>query len=141
MKRDGYKCVVTGYKDFTHPKLDESDPEMYLHASHILRRAIGSYKNEHTSDSVGHLSVQSIAYRLPDLFYFFRQFKSAVTTFDILRNFTRIPVEKLEDLHSELDDPSNGMMLQIDTHNSFDRFNWCLQKTEVGVPSIDTTYR
>ena len=67
----------------------------------MLRSAIGSYKNNHKSDSVGHLS--SIAYRLPDLFYFFGHFKpeSAVTstTFDILRNFTRIPVENL---HSQL---------------------------------------
>ena len=67
--------------------------------------------------------------------YFYIQFinKSAVTTLDILVNFTRIPVE---DLHSHLDDPSNGMMLQSDTHISFDRFIWCLKKTEVWVPSI-----
>ena len=78
--------------------------------------------------------VSHIAYRTSFIFYI--QFKSAVTTFDILRNFTRIPVTKLEDLHSHIDDPSNGMMLELNAHNSFDRFNWCLKKTEVGVPSI-----
>ena len=53
-------------------------------------------------------------------------------TFDILVNFTRIPVTKL---HSHLDDPSNGMMLEFNIKASFDRFNWCLKKTEVRVPS------
>ena len=75
-----------------------------------------------------------IAYRISFTFYI--QFKSAVTTFDILRNFTRIPVENLEDLHSHLDDPSNGMMLDFYAHTLFDNFKWCLNKAEVRVPSI-----
>ena len=78
--------------------------------------------------------VPHITYRTSFTFYI--QFKSAVTTFDILRNFTRIPITKLEDLHSHLDDPSNGMMLEPNAHASFDRFNWCLKKTEVRIPSI-----
>ena len=69
--RDGYSCVLTGYKGFSHPALNQSDPGLYLRATHILRRSIGKYNNDHTSDSVGHLSVQSIAYRLLDLLYFF----------------------------------------------------------------------
>ena len=56
-KRDGYKCVVTGYKDVTHPQRNESDPDFFLQASHILRRSIANYDNDHTSASVGPLSI------------------------------------------------------------------------------------
>ena len=137
MLRDGYMCVITGYKDVSHPQSNEDDPYISLQAAHILCRSIGKFDNDRSSTSVGRLSVQCITYRLPDLtFTSFIQFKSAVTTFDILRNFTRIPVAKLEDLHSHLDDSSNGMMLELHAHNAFDNFKWCLKKTEVSVPFL-----
>ncbi|TFY74419.1 hypothetical protein EWM64_g9594 [Hericium alpestre] len=51
-------------------------------------------------------------------------------TFDILVNFTRLPVKTLEDLQDHLDDTANGMMLQKDAHYAFDKLYWCLKKTE-----------
>ena len=133
MVRDGYTCVITGYEDVSHPARNESDPDMFLQASHILRRSIGNFDKDHTS-VICPFEASHIAYQLSFTFYI--QFKSAVTTFDILRNFTRIPVENLEDLHSHLDDPSNGMMLDFYAHTLFDNFKWCLNKAEVRVPSI-----
>jgi len=135
--RDGYKCVLTGFRDPSHPELDESIPSAFLQASHILRRSIGNFNNDHTSDSVSRLSVQKYYISLTGRPLLYTQFKSAVTTFDILVNFTRIPVKKLEDLHSHIDDPSNGMMLEFNAHNGFDRFYWCLKKTEVGFMAFD----
>ena len=57
MVRDGYTCVITGYKDVSHPARDETYPDYNLQAAHILRRSIGNYDSDHTSTSVGHLSV------------------------------------------------------------------------------------
>ena len=56
MERDGYACVITGYKDVSHPALDETDSDNFLEAAHILRRSIGNYDNDQKSASVG-LSV------------------------------------------------------------------------------------
>ena len=39
-------------------------------------------------------------------------------------------------MQSHLDDPSNGMMLDFYAHTLFDNFKWCLNKTDVRVPSI-----
>lgn len=126
--RDGYTCVLTGYKDLAHPALDESDPGLFLQAAHILRRSIGKY-NDHTSDFVGHLSIQSISYRLSDFLYFF------TSSFNLpLRRSTYseiLPAFRLRNsriLHGNLDDPSNGMMLQSDAHAAFNKFHWCLKK-------------
>ena len=68
--RDGYACVLTRYKDMSHPARDRSDPLVYLQAAHIIPRSIGEFKNYHTSDSVGHLFVKSIALCLQDLHLF-----------------------------------------------------------------------
>ncbi|KAF4611201.1 hypothetical protein D9613_007134 [Agrocybe pediades] len=76
--------------------------------AHILRRAVGEFNANHESKS----------------------FKSAVTTFDILVNFTHLPVKTLEELHDQLDDPSNGMALEMNAHAAFDDFLWCLKRTE-----------
>ncbi|KAF8867689.1 hypothetical protein CPB84DRAFT_1811096 [Gymnopilus junonius] len=50
-----------------------------------------------------------------------KSFRSAVITFDILT---------LEELHNELDDPSNGVTLELNAHKAFDQFKWCLKATE-----------
>ncbi|KAF8076877.1 hypothetical protein FPV67DRAFT_1473008, partial [Lyophyllum atratum] len=107
LMRDGYTCVLTGYQDSSHPKRAQGIPKVPLVGAHILRRAIGEFDKDHNSKS----------------------FKSAVTTFDILVNFTRLPVQTLEELHDKLDHPSNGLTLQHDAHDAFDDFNWCLKET------------
>ncbi|TDL22561.1 hypothetical protein BD410DRAFT_748283 [Rickenella mellea] len=108
LKRDGYTCVLTGFQDFSHPAPTDNTLSLGLEASHILRRSIGNFDPDHKSDS----------------------FKSAVTTFDILVNFSHLSVDKLEELHSHLDDPSNGMMLERNAHDAFDKFYWCLKQTK-----------
>ncbi|KAF8076873.1 hypothetical protein FPV67DRAFT_436472, partial [Lyophyllum atratum] len=58
-----------------------------------------------------------------------KSFKSAMTTFDILVRFTCLSVQTLEELHDQLGNPSNGLTLEINAHDAFDRYNWCLKKT------------
>jgi len=107
MVRDGYTCIVSGFQDLSHPKPAEGTPRVRLVGAHILRRAIGEFDNDHNSKS----------------------FKSAVTTFDILVNFAHLSIQTLEELHGQLDNPSNGMTLQKDAHDAFDSFYWCLKQT------------
>jgi hypothetical protein len=59
------------------------------------------------------------------------QYYSAVTTFDILRNYANLSQETISDLEDVIDDPSNGFLLELNAHVGFDRFQWCLQPTEV----------
>ncbi len=54
---------------------------------------------------------------------------SAMTTLDILANYTRLPMTTFEDLQDHLDDPSNGIMLEIGAHKAYDHFFWCLKPT------------
>lgn len=129
MIRDGYTCVPTGFQDSSHPKPAKGIPVVRLVGAHILRRAIGEFDNDHNSKSVGHLSIHNVLLNGRRLLYI--QFKSAVTTFDMLLNFARLSVETLEELHDQLDNPSNGMILQKDAHDAFDSFYWCMKPTEV----------
>ncbi len=57
-------------------------------------------------------------------------------TFDILRNYANLPVETLQDLANIIDDPSNGMSLQLDAHAGFDEFRWSLQETDVSTQNL-----
>ncbi|KAJ3500414.1 hypothetical protein NLJ89_g9808 [Agrocybe chaxingu] len=98
--RDGYKCVVTGYADITHP----DGGELILECTHILCHALGHFdKDSH---------------------------KSAAATFDILVNFGRLKLDELEDFKLLLDQPSNAFMQELNVHASFNRFWWCLHPTE-----------
>ncbi|KAF5319241.1 hypothetical protein D9619_008704 [Psilocybe cf. subviscida] len=111
IKRDGYECVLTGFQDLAHPHPVEEIFTAGLVAAHILPSmgAVGQFDEDHNSD-----------------FY-----KSALTTFDILVNYTHLPVRTLEQLRDELDGPSNGMTLERNAHGAFNRFDWCLKKTEI----------
>ena len=62
---------------------------------------------------------------------------SATTTFDIFVNYTRFPIEMVEDLENHLDDPSNGISLENDAHDAFDMFDWCLKATGVSIMAFD----
>jgi len=61
----------------------------------------------------------------------YSQYESAATTLDILRRYTCLPDNILNDLESHIDDTSNGMMMDRNLHATFDRFYWCLKPTEV----------
>jgi len=111
LDRDGYQCFATGHLDADHPIYKNRDDVnlFVLVGCHILRRAIAVFDSQ--SD--------------PEAYY------SAVTTFDILRNYANLPQSTIGDLESVIDDPSNGFLLDANAHTGFDRFQWCLQQTEV----------
>ncbi|KIM73428.1 hypothetical protein PILCRDRAFT_15225 [Piloderma croceum F 1598] len=103
--RDGYRCAVTGHYDTEHPKIpeDEDETQVDLLAAHILRRAIAVFKGtDNNSDEV--------------------------RTF--LRNYADLRIESIEDIANIIDDPSNGLALEANAHNGFDRFRWSLKQTE-----------
>ncbi|RDB17618.1 hypothetical protein Hypma_001069 [Hypsizygus marmoreus] len=111
LKRDGYQCIVTGVRDLAFPvHLQPGVPPPFfpLEGCHIIRRAVAVFNRED-----------------PD------QYLSALTTWDILRNFAQLLPVNIEDLRDLIDAPPNGFLLQHDAHNGFDRFAWCLEKTEV----------
>lgn len=62
---------------------------------------------------------------------------SATTAFDILANYTRLPTTTFEDLRNHLDDPSNGMILQSDAHDAYDKFFWCLKSKGVSIMAFN----
>jgi HNH endonuclease len=62
---------------------------------------------------------------------FHLQYKSAMTAFDILQNYASLSEKSLQDLEDNIDDPTNGFLLAQDPHSGFDKFQWCLQETEV----------
>ncbi|PPQ93559.1 hypothetical protein CVT25_005579, partial [Psilocybe cyanescens] len=125
--RDGYTCVLTGFEDWSHPQPSYNTPRVRLNGAHILRRAICQFDD---SKSVSHPTIRSKVFVGQTLFINYTQYKSAVTTFDILVNFTRIPVKNLEELHERIDDADNGITLQSDARDGFDNFHWCLKQTE-----------
>jgi hypothetical protein len=66
-----------------------------------------------------------------DVESFLSQYRSALTTFDILRHYAAMPIKDIEDIASIIDDVSNGTTLQSDVHIVFDNFKWSLRETEV----------
>ena len=56
--RDGYTCVVTGFQDRSHPIPTPGSFRPRLVGAHILRRAVCEFDQDHTSKSVGGLSIQ-----------------------------------------------------------------------------------
>ncbi|KDR80327.1 hypothetical protein GALMADRAFT_242700 [Galerina marginata CBS 339.88] len=107
MMRDGHRCILTGFQSVNHPFPDKNALSLFLEVVHIFRRAVGNFDEDTESDS----------------------YISAMTTFDILANYFRIPRKTFEDLQDHLDDPSNGMILEKNAQMAYDRFFWCLKPT------------
>ena len=59
MRRDGHRCVLTGFQDYNHPSPDKNTPRFFLEACHILRIEIGRVDTDPESDSVS-CSMQAI---------------------------------------------------------------------------------
>jgi hypothetical protein len=130
LKRDGYRCVLLGCADLSHPlyknSTSDSEPLLTLEGCHIIRRAIALFDSKDDGSAVRPRSAD------PDLLNLIpSEYQSAVTTIDILRNYADISETTLTNLTNLIDDASNGLLLQSDAHNSFDKFAWCLQPTEV----------
>ncbi|CAA7270461.1 unnamed protein product [Cyclocybe aegerita] len=104
LRRDGYTCVITGIVDNRRPV----DPGVAkLEVAHVLRRAVGGQSHRETDPS----------------------FRLAAATFDILRNYTRLPDDYLRNLEDHIDHPSNAITLEPNTHTLFDQYQICLLPT------------
>jgi len=68
IRRDGYTCVITGYQDFSHPKLDANVLEVELVGAHILPRAVGEFDSNPNSEYVGDPFFQSAPHCLQSIY-------------------------------------------------------------------------
>jgi len=69
---------------------------------------------------VSYLFFQSATFHLPPSLY--AQFKSAQTTFDLLVDFTHLPVQTIDELHNLVNEVPNGMMLEVYVFSAFNDF-------------------
>lgn len=76
--------------------------EGVLHASHILRRSI---VQEHSRNN------------------------RIAGTIDIIKHYTKLPEDIIDDLAGIIDNPENGMLLDPTWHGEFDSYMWCLHPT------------
>lgn len=56
---------------------------------------------------------------------------SGVATWNVLRHYANLPWDTMEEIAAIVDDPSNGMILELHSHASFDDFQWSLEPTGV----------
>ena len=130
LERDGYQCSATGYIDPQHPQSAKLPGiKAHLQGAHILRRSLAYFKPDGTAfekQAVGFPSFLPNGTQASTL-----QHRAALHTFDILRNYAQLPVETIEHIDDLIDDPSNGMLLEKNAHEGFDRCQWYLQKTNV----------
>ncbi|KAG0694268.1 hypothetical protein DFH29DRAFT_1006497 [Suillus ampliporus] len=103
-QRDGYRCVVTGMWDGEHRTASSDQVWVTLIGAHILKRAIGVFTMER-------------AY-------------TAAATWNIIRHYSGMSEETIQDMESLVDDPSNGMMLEPYAHTVFDKLKVYLEQTE-----------
>lgn len=54
------------------------------------------------------------------------QYDSALVSFDILKNFANLEQRTINDLVKVIDDPSNGFLLEPQSHGGFDEYLWSL---------------
>ncbi|KAG2078402.1 hypothetical protein BDR04DRAFT_1086689 [Suillus decipiens] len=102
-QRDGGKCVVTGNLHYEEG-LHSGEEAGILEAAHILRRSI--------------IQTQSGGSRIAG-------------TIGIIKHYTKLPVGIMDDLAAIIDDPMNGMLLDLVMHRLFDNYSWCLRPTDV----------
>ncbi|KIK37504.1 hypothetical protein CY34DRAFT_109063 [Suillus luteus UH-Slu-Lm8-n1] len=60
----------------------------------------------------------------------FRNSRTA-KTIDIIKHYTKLPENIVDNLASIIDNPENGMMLDVIMHDLFDSYKWCLLPTDV----------
>ncbi|KAG0704680.1 hypothetical protein DFH29DRAFT_358899 [Suillus ampliporus] len=58
------------------------------------------------------------------------QTHAAAATWDIIRYYSGLSEETIQNMESLVDDPSNGMMLEYCIHTPFDKFKVYLEQTE-----------
>ncbi|KAG1747728.1 uncharacterized protein EDB91DRAFT_1114510 [Suillus paluster] len=103
-RRDGYRCVVTGMWDGEHRPASSNQAWVTLTGAHLLKRAVGVFTLERPH--------------------------TAAATWNIIRHYSGMSEETIQDMERLVDDPSNGMMLQGDVHTVFDKLKVYLEQTE-----------
>jgi hypothetical protein len=106
IQRDNDKCVLTGSLNILsgpYPPGTEGS-ESLLEAAHIIRRSL---VHEHPGRN------------------------RIARTIDIIKHYTKLPDTIMDDLVGIIDNPENGMLLEVTMHNRFDNYSWCLLPTDV----------
>ncbi|KAG1720571.1 uncharacterized protein EDB91DRAFT_1280582 [Suillus paluster] len=102
--QDGYRCVVTGMWDGEHRPASSDQAWVTLTGAHILKWAVGVFTLE--------------------------QAHTAAATWNIIRHYSGISEETIQDMERLVDDPSNSMMLEPYAHTVFDKLKVYLEQME-----------
>ncbi|KAG1727218.1 hypothetical protein EDB19DRAFT_1914304 [Suillus lakei] len=103
-RRDGYRCVVSGVWDGPYMPAGVDQGVVTLIGAHILKRAVGVFTMDRAH--------------------------TAAATWNIIRRYSGMSEETIQNMERLVDDPSNGMMLQRDIHDNFDKLKIYLEQTE-----------
>ncbi|KAG1844199.1 hypothetical protein DFJ58DRAFT_853189 [Suillus subalutaceus] len=102
------KCVVTRTLNIhkgPYPPGTKGH-EGLLNATHILPRSV---VHEHSGSNVTRVAA----------------------TIDIIKHFTKLPENILDNLSGVIDNPENGMLLDMTMHDTFNSYMWCLHSTDI----------
>lgn len=61
------------------------------------------------------------------------QAHTAAATWNIIRHYSGLSEETIQNMEWLVDDPSNGMMLEWNIHDNFDKLKVYLEQTEVSL--------
>ncbi|KAG2124718.1 hypothetical protein BD769DRAFT_864590 [Suillus cothurnatus] len=103
-RRDGYRCVITGVWDGPYCPADADQGFVTLIGAHILKRAVGVFTIDRAH--------------------------TAAATWNIIRHYSGMSEETIQNMERLIYDPSNSMMLQRDIHDNFDKLKIYLEQTE-----------
>ncbi|KAG1779931.1 hypothetical protein EV702DRAFT_1083256 [Suillus placidus] len=103
-RRDGYRCLITGLWDGPYCPAGADQGFVTLEEVHILKRDVGAFTMDRAH--------------------------TAAATWDIIRHYSGMSEETIQNMERLVDDPSNGMMLAHDIHNVFDKLKVYLEQTE-----------
>ncbi|KAG2116174.1 hypothetical protein DEU56DRAFT_840481 [Suillus clintonianus] len=103
-RRDGYRCVISGVWDGAHKPAGVKQGWVTLQATHILKRTVGGFTMDRAH--------------------------TAAATWNIIRHYSGMSEETIQNMERLADDPSNAMMLQHDIHDIFDKLKVYLEQTE-----------
>ncbi|KAG1894687.1 uncharacterized protein F5891DRAFT_1061703 [Suillus fuscotomentosus] len=103
-RRDGYKCAVSGIWDGAHIPAGVEQGWITLQATHILKRAVGVFTMDRAH--------------------------SAAATWNIIQHYSGMSEETIQNMERLVDDPSNGMMLERNIYDHFDKLKVYLEQTE-----------
>ncbi|KAA1470031.1 hypothetical protein DENSPDRAFT_835743 [Dentipellis sp. KUC8613] len=104
--RDDYTCVITGVIDKNAPPHIRSreGSHLKLDASHIFKHSVAVLRPRASGENRQH---------------------GLYVTYDILKHYCQLDDSFAENMKSQIDDPSNGMLLGKDLHSAFDDFAFC----------------